>query len=413
MNKIALTKPKGSINCEIHLPSSKSESNRVLILKYLSNSDFKIINLSASDDTAVLQNALFNYRKQKSINIRNCGTAMRFLTAFLTIQDGEWILTGDHRMRERPISGLVNALSEIGADISYSAKNGSPPLIIKGKVLSGGTISIDGSISSQFISALVMLAPFLQEGLVINLTNEVASRPYIEMTLSILKHFGIKYSYRKNFISISNQQLIPKDYTIESDWTAASYWYQIVALSRSAEVKLMGLKRKSRQGDAIIARLFEELGVSTEFLADGVIIRKTGHITDHFEFNFSDNPDIAQTFGVTCAALNIGAKLSGLNNLRYKETERLSALSNELKKAGFNIDTEEDALLIRKSESISNRQLEIKTYGDHRMAMAFAPLAIKFGGIMIEEPSVVIKSYPQFFDDLKKAGFKADMLSCF
>jgi 3-phosphoshikimate 1-carboxyvinyltransferase len=413
MNKIAIAKPTKLINCEINLPASKSESNRVLILKYLSASDFRISNISDSDDTRVLKTLLDVYKKQKTLNTGNCGTAMRFLTAFLAIQQGEWTLTGDHRMRQRPISGLVNSLVSLGAEITYSDKKDAPPLKIKGKAITGGSVSVDGSISSQFISALILIAPFLPEGIMITLSGEVASRPYIEMTLSILKHFGIKYSYKKNFIGISKQEITPKDYIVESDWTAASYWYQIVAFSKAAEIKLIGLKRKSRQGDAIIARLFEELGVSTEFITDGVIIRKNGQLTDHFEFNFSDNPDLAQTFGVTCAGLNIDAKLTGLNNLRYKETERLSALSNELKKAGYNVETEHDALLIRKSERMSNRQLEIKTYNDHRMAMAFAPLAIKLGGIMLDEPSVVIKSYPQYFNDLEKAGFKVNMMSCF
>ena len=337
---------------------------------------------------------------------------MRFLTAFLSLQQGEWTLTGDHRMKHRPISELVEALREIGADISYTSETGKPPLKIKGKAISGGFININGSVSSQYISALALIAPFLPEGIFINIAGEVASRPYIEMTLSILKHFGIRYSYRKNLINIPNQQFLPKDYIIEADWTAASYWYQIVALSKSAEVKLKGLRHKSKQGDSIIARLFEYLGVSTHFADDGIIIRKEKNITELFEFDFFESPDIAQTIAVTCAALNVEAKLKGLDNLRHKEAERLSALSCELRKAGFNIESTNDVLIIKKTGQINNRQLEIKTYSDHRMAMAFAPLALKFGGIIIEEPAVVSKSYPLFFNDLEKAGFKADILNC-
>lgn len=413
MNKIAIGKPLKPINCEINLPASKSESNRVLMIKYLSGSDFSINNLSDSEDTKVLKNILEGYKKHKQLNTGNCGTAMRFLTAFLSLQNGEWLLTGDHRMRQRPIADLVDSLNSIGADIDYQAIKGSPPLRIKGKNIDGGNVQVNGSISSQFISALIMIAPFLNNGLTINMTGDIVSRPYIEMTLSILKHFGIKYSYKKNSVEIPNQPFIPKDYFIEADWTAASYWYQIAAFSKSAEIKLNGLKRKSRQGDAIIARLFEELGVSSEFVADGIIIRKVSNPAKYFEFDFADNPDIAQTFAVTCAGLNTEAKLSGLKNLKYKETERLSALSAELKKSGFNIETDEDSLLIKKTDRISNRQLEIKTYSDHRMALAFAPLAIKFGGIMLEEPSVVFKSYPNYFNDYEKAGFSVNMMNCF
>ena len=378
---------------EITLPSSKSISNRALIIKALSGLSFEIENLSMANDTQILQQLLAD-KNRTTFDVGHAGTAMRFLTAYLAIQQGEFILTGSERMQQRPIKILVDALTTLGADITYLKNEGFPPLKIIGKTLSGGEITIDGSISSQYISALMMIAPYIKNGLKINFEGQVASKPYLDMTAEMVKDF------KAGFV-------------VEPDWSSASYWYSMVALAKDAEITLLGLKKKSLQGDSVVAEIFEKFGVKTEYLPSGIRLTKLpnfGLPASNFQLNFSNCPDLAQTVAVASAALNIPVKLTGLSTLRIKETDRIAALQIELTKLGFKVEVDGDDLIIN-SHSGKIQQLNhwssisIRTYNDHRMAMAFAPLSL-LSPITIENPDVVVKSYPNFWQDLKNVGFE-------
>lgn len=378
---------------EITLPSSKSISNRALIIKALSGLPFEIENLSTANDTQILKQLLAD-KNRTTFDVGHAGTAMRFLTAYLAIQQGEFILTGSERMQQRPIKILVDALRTIGADITYLKNEGFPPLKIIGKTLSGGEITIDGSISSQYISALMMIAPYIKNGLKINFEGQVASKPYLDMTAEMVKDF------KAGFV-------------VEPDWSSASYWYSMVALAKDAEITLLGLKQESLQGDAIVVKIYENFGVKTEYLENGIRLTKISPpIAQHSPliFNFNNCPDLAQTVAVTSAALNIPIKLTGLSTLRIKETDRIAALQIELTKLGFNVEVDGDDLIINrhsgKSQQINHwSSISVHTYDDHRMAMAFAPLSL-LSPITIENPDVVVKSYPNFWEDLKNVGFE-------
>jgi len=407
------------IKARVTLPASKSINNRLLVIQALSHERFGIKNISSSDDARVMLTALSN--TTGLIDIGHAGTAMRFLTAYYAITRGKLILTGSERMKERPISILVDALRELGADIQYAGKEGYPPLEINGKMLEGGTIEIDGSISSQYISALLMVAPKLKNGLTMVLKNRITSMPYIVLTLNLMKHFGIKYSWRDNVISIAHQEYSSATYLhenkryafwIEADWSAASYWYQIAALSPQAEITIYGLTNHSLQGDAVTADLFAMLGVETHYFEEGVHLRKKEIALDSsgFHFNFIENPDLAQTFAVTLCMMGIPFHFTGLETLKIKETDRIAALQTELKQLGFLIDEPAHGELSWTPTSICQpvHNPAIKTYDDHRMAMAFAPVAILRNEIVIDNPNVVTKSYPEFWNDLKDAGFSID-----
>ncbi|WP_185955292.1 3-phosphoshikimate 1-carboxyvinyltransferase [Solitalea koreensis] len=412
---ILVSKSDKIIKGEISLPGSKSESNRALIMQALCKKPFEIRNLSIADDTVTLSKILNVDIKtqQTTIDVGPAGTAMRFLTAFLSVTPGEWILTGTHRMLERPVKLLVDALRLLGADIEYAGNEGFPPLRIRGKNLElTNEISIDGSVSSQYISALLMIAPTLPKGLILNLIGGVASRPYIEMTLAMMAELGIKHDWTGNTISISKQEYQPNDLYIEPDWSGASYWYSMVALADEADIKLIGLKGHSLQGDSVAAKIMENFGVSTEFLKDGIRLTKENRPISVDFIDFEHCPDIAQTLAVTCAALKHNCTFTGLESLKIKETDRVLALQNELAKFGVSMTQDElsyhidcDSIQI-KSDSMAF----INTYHDHRMAMAFAPLAITNGSLEIEDPAVTGKSYPSFWEDLTKVGFECKEL---
>lgn len=394
-----------SINTTIQLPTSKSISNRALILNALSHSPYQIKNLSDCDDTKVMIDAFDT--ESNLIDVKAAGTAMRFLTAYLSRMPGEWIITGTERMQERPINLLVDALESLGARIEYLGKLGYPPLKIKGSALDGGEIYLSGGVSSQFISALLMIAPTMSKGLVIHLEGEVISIPYIKLTLGMMAQFGVKASWEGDTIRIYPEEYRPVDYTVEADWSAASYWYELASLSDQAEIKLEGLFQNSMQGDSKVAELFLDLGIDTRFVDGGVVLTKTKRYTKKMFHNFVDEPDLAQTFAVTCCLENIPFMFTGLQSLRIKETDRIAALKQELRKLGYVLRDTEDSILEWDGERVVPVENPvIKTYEDHRMAMAFAPAAIKFDNLIIDTPGVVSKSYPHFWDDLKKVGFE-------
>ena len=397
--------PPGKLQTTITLPPSKSISNRLLIMNALSCSPYPIENLSDCEDTQVLIDA-FN-SDSNVFDVKGAGTAMRFLTAFLAEMEGEWIIRGNDRMHERPIYPLVNTLIALGAEIEYLEKEGYPPLKIKGRHLKGGEVYLSGNMSSQFVSALLMIAPKMDDGLIIHLENEVISKPYIHLTLGRMEKYGIKAKWEGKDIAVKLQEYVPAPIKVEADWSAASYWYTMVSLIPDAEVTLQGLNKNSLQGDSNLVNLFPDLGVSTEFISDGVIIRKTKKSTKKFFHNFVNEPDLAQTFVVACCLLNVPFLFSGVQSLKIKETDRINALKTELLKLGYVLkdDNEYRMLGWDKERSFRQKDAVIETYNDHRMAMSFTPACIPFGSIIIDNPRVVAKSYPNFWNDLKKAGF--------
>lgn len=402
--KYKITAPKNPIYTDIKLPASKSISNRALILKALSNSPFPIENLSDCDDTRVMVEA---FSSQNNIfDIGAAGTSMRFLTAYLSRMPGEWVITGSERMQQRPINTLVEALNTLGAHIEYLKNQGFPPLKIRGSALDGGDIFLSGGISSQFISALLMIAPTMEKGLTLHLEGNIISIPYIKLTLRMMEQFGVKCDWEGNVIKIFPNEYRPVPYLVESDWSAASYWYSIVALSNDARVELKGLFKDSGQGDSKVAELFMDLGVATEFTEDGVILTKTNRIVKKLFHNFVNEPDLAQTFVVTCCMLGVPFLFTGLQSLKIKETDRIEALKAEIKKLGYLITDSHNSILQWDGEKCEPEATPIiATYEDHRMAMAFAPAAIKLENLIIAEPMVVTKSYPYYWDDLRKTGF--------
>ena len=392
--------PSKEIDLQITLPASKSISNRALILNALAYSPYDIQNLSDCDDTRVTVKALDS--NDTTFDIGAAGTSMRFLTAFLAKTVGEWVITGSERMKQRPIKLLVEALNSLGARIEYMEKEGYPPLRIFGSALTGGEITLNGGISSQYISALMMIAPFMQEGLKIVLEGNVISVPYIHMTMSMMKEYGAKVSFENNIISIPPQTYNPIQYKVESDWSGASYWYEILSLTGKGKVFLTGLFQNSYQGDSRVAGLFEQLGVSSEYRADGVLLTANNQNISKFEYDFVDQPDLAQTFAVTCCLKGIPFNFSGLQTLKIKETDRIAALTNELRKLGFVLTEPAEGQLAWTGERCEQAEtISIATYEDHRMAMAFAPAALLYP-IIIEHPEVVSKSYPGFWSDIQK-----------
>lgn len=399
------------LDADIQLPASKSISNRALIIHALSGSETIPDNLSDCDDTQVLINALKN--KPHTIDIGAAGTAMRFLTAYLSCTDGDHILTGTERMKHRPIGVLVDALRMLGADINYEGENGYPPLHIHGHKLIGGKLEIPGNISSQFISALLLIAPMMKEGLTLNLTGGIVSRPYIDLTLNVMHAYGAEVDWADaDTIVVKPKPYTEHQYLIENDWSAASYWYEMASLYPvgNVNVTLHGLRDSSRQGDSVIRYIFSLLGVRTTFAVPHStqptsvkLSRHTQHV-DRLAYDFLNCPDLAQTVVVTCCALGIPFHFTGLASLRIKETDRLKALQHELEKLGFVIHAENDSELVwNGSKCEPHLDKGIDTYEDHRMAMAFAPLAIKYPGLRINNPEVVTKSYPDFWSDMQKA----------
>jgi 3-phosphoshikimate 1-carboxyvinyltransferase len=389
-----------NITARIDLPGSKSISNRALILNALSYSPYDILNLSDCDDTRVTLNALES--DNTTFDIGAAGTAMRFLTAFLSKTVGEWVITGSDRMKNRPVKILVDALNSLGAQIEYIGKEGYPPLHIFGSALTGGEIHLNGSISSQYISALMMIAPLMQKGLKIYLDGKIISKPYIEMTIQMMHEFGAEIELTENTILIEPQDYIPIEYTVESDWTAASYWYEMLSLVGKGNIFLNGLYQESYQGDCIVANIFEQLGIHTAYLSEGVLLTSIKSISQGMEYDFTNQPDLAQTLAVTCCLKGIPFVFSGLQSLKIKETDRIAALKNELMKLGFILNETGEGMLAWDGELCDPAEkIVIETYDDHRMAMAFTPAAV-FHPISIEHPEVVSKSYPGFWKDIEK-----------
>jgi len=395
-----------NITGSVNLPASKSISNRVLIISALSYSPYPIRNLSNSDDTKVLTAAL-NSNTNK-FDIGHAGTAMRFLTAFLSKIAGEWEVTGSERMKQRPVKIMVDALIELGAKIEYLENDGFPPLKIFGTHLKGKTITLDGSVSSQYISALLMIAPTIENGLTLKLTGNITSRLYIDLTLKLMARFGIQYQWKKNEITVPEQNYFPMDFTVEADWSGASYWYQIMALAGKGEIFLENLQLDSLQGDAHIAGWFEQFGIQSNQKENGVLLSKPKNIQpDKLTLNFIENPDIAQTMACLCVAKKIPFHFSGLKTLKIKETDRIAALQNELAKFGAFLTEPQHGELTWNGEiesSLTEEIPSVETYHDHRMALAFAPMAIAGYTFEINDPMVVTKSYPDFWNDLKKMG---------
>ena len=447
----------GSVNSSIVLPSSKSISNRALAIGALAGSIASITNLSDCDDTEVMQRWLTE--RPSTVDVGAAGSSMRFSTALLAVGQGEHVITGSERMKNRPIKILVDALRRLGADISYVEKEGYPPLRIVGKGgLSYGSVSLPGNVSSQYISALMMIGPYLKDGLILTLNDKVISRPYIEMTMSLMRQFGAKVywdcssdesngivdeycnsnstvdepchsngtvdeslesnsaddkSTESNVIIVEPGRYAVKSFNVESDWSAASYWYEMVALSSEgdARVLLPGLYEDSLQGDSKGREVFSLLGVKTEYTKDGVLLSKKTREVDTLEYDFVKMPDLAQTFVVTCCMMGVPFHFTGLESLKIKETDRIVALKNEMAKLGFDLEDRNDSELLwdgrrRALTAEEYDRVAIDTYEDHRMAMAFAPVALVNGSIRINNPHVVSKSYPRYWDNLLAAGFQ-------
>jgi 3-phosphoshikimate 1-carboxyvinyltransferase len=407
-----ITSPK-KLDTSISLPASKSISNRALIIYALSGGRLMPQNLSDCDDTNVIIEAM-RYMPEV-IDIKAAGTAMRFMTAYLSVMRGTHVITGTKRMKNRPIGVLVDALRNLGADIEYVEKEGYPPLRITGRSLTGGVLEIAGDVSSQYISALLMIGPVLEDGLELRLTGDIISRPYIDLTLWLMREFGADADWSSgDTISVKAQAYQNRDYFIENDWSGASYWYEMVALSgdRDASIQLSGLTDGSKQGDSVVKYIFSLLGVKTIFETkeEGklqvVTLKKSGRRVPRLEYDFVNSPDLTQTIVVACCMLGVPFHFRGLSTLKIKETDRIEALKNEMRKLGFVLTDKNNSELIwdgTRCEPAADAIID--TYEDHRMALAFAPVSMK-QQITINNPQVVSKSYPNFWHDLQKAGFE-------
>lgn len=410
--KYIITAPT-ALDVQVDLPASKSISNRALIIHALSGGDDFPENLSDCDDTEVTIKALKDM--PEVIDIMAAGTAMRFLTAYLSVTPGEHTITGTDRMKHRPIKILVDALRYLGADIEYAGEEGFPPLHIRGRQLDGYKLTIPGNVSSQYISALLMIGPVLKKGLQLKLTGDIISRPYIDLTLSVMATFGADAEWTDiDTITVKAQPYRPSPYYIENDWSAASYWYEMMALSDSkdSEVVLAGLADGSRQGDSTVRYIFSLLGVKTIFteapegVPTTVKLKCTGRKLPRLEYDFVSAPDLAQTFVVCCCAMDVKFRFTGLQTLKIKETDRIEALKTEMRKLGYVVTDVDGCELVWNGERCEPDSAPvIDTYEDHRMALAFAPLALKLGNVTINNPQVVTKSYPHYWEDLEKAGF--------
>lgn len=406
-----ILKAPSLLRAEINLPASKSISNRALIICALAGGRKIPSNLSDCDDTEVIVNAMRDM--PDTIDIKAAGTAMRFMTAYLAVTPGEHTLTGTERMKHRPIKVLVDALRSLGADIRYVGDEGFPPLRIKGKELAGGRLEIAGNVSSQYISALLLIGPALKRGLELHLTGEIISRPYIDLTLWMMNEFGADAEWSDiNTIKVAPKPYVERDYTIENDWSAASYWYEMMALSQNPDdqVVLDGLMDGSKQGDSSVRYIFSLLGVKTTFedrrqgVPTRVTLKRSAMCVPRLEYDFVSSPDLAQTFVVCCAKMGVKFRFTGLQTLKIKETDRIEALKTEMRKLGYVIRDVEGKELIWDGERCEPAaDGAIDTYEDHRMALAFAPVAFRQMEIKINNPQVVSKSYPHFWEDLQRA----------
>ncbi|MGN6398264.1 MAG: 3-phosphoshikimate 1-carboxyvinyltransferase [Mucilaginibacter sp.] len=423
-HNIILTKRDKSAKGTVHLTGSKSECNRALIIEALSNGKVKVENISDAADAVLLAGILRSDKQLavsgndnsasentvSEINIGPAGTAMRFLTAYFTLRDEEVILTGSARMKQRPIGILVDALREIGAQIDYVENEGFPPIHIKGGLVQeSNKVSVKGDISSQYITALLLIAPRLPLGLELHIEGELTSKPYVEMTLAMLQSVGIQHSWEDNVIAIANQEFAETSIHVEPDWSAASYWYAIAALADEAELFLPGLTQYSLQGDSVITEIMANFGITSQFKDGGVYLQKEPKPVIRKIFDMKECPDLAQTVIVVCAALGHEATFTGLETLKIKETDRIAALQNELAKIGVKLIEKGQIYKLDCSEKSIPNRIFVNTYHDHRMAMAFAPLALVIPEIEFEDADVVEKSYPAFWKDLKKVGFTTEV----
>lgn len=401
---LLLQTSQSDLQAQIAVTGSKSETNRLLLLQALFP-NITLANTSNSDDSEVMQKALKG--NDEIVDIHHAGTAMRFLTAYFAVNEGrEVVLTGSPRMKERPIKVLVEALQQLGAQISYENEEGYPPIRIKGQKITNNKVSIPANVSSQYISALLLVAPKLENGIELTLVGEITSIPYIKMTLALLNDLQIQTSFEGNVIKVyPKPEVASKVMTVESDWSSASYFFSLVALSDTATIALSSYKGTSLQGDSALVEIYAKIGVETYFEENKMTLTKIKNFNfEDVTFDLNNTPDIAQTIVVTCLGLGIGCHLTGLHTLKIKETDRLEALRIEMTKLGANITVTNDSLTLAASNHI-NSNVSIATYNDHRMAMAFAPLALKVP-IIIDNAEVVSKSYPDFWEDLKTLGFK-------
>ncbi len=438
MKTIKIIKPDAPLKGTLHLPSSKSISNRLLIMQALSGTDFGITNLSTADDTLILQKLLTQInlnagqRDAVELDCSNAGTDLRFLTAFLATKPGRWVLTGTDRMKQRPIGELVENLKKLGASIEYLGTIGFPPLLVKGRKLFSTDLQINAGLSSQFISALMMIAPGLPEGLTLNIKGDIVSEPYIDMTVSLMKECGARVRKWKHKIRIEPGTYSCSQFTVESDWSAASFWYQAAALADEADLELPGLSAHSLQGDSVLARVYTLFGVHSDIRYPASCIPHPASCIPHpasriphpasclhlsgnysqpvdFTYDFTHHPDLALPMIATCAALGLRGHFEGLKSLAIKESDRVYALTSELTKLGckLTVTTGDNPVIeIHPSKLIFKPETIIDTYRDHRMAMTFAMLVLKTGSIRIADPDVVAKSYPEFWEDLESVGFQ-------
>ena len=409
--------PDSPLTGAIHLPASKSISNRLLMLNEYSGNRITINGISTASDTVGLSNMLTqvslrteNQDKPLVVDAGDAGTTFRFILPYLANMPGQFILTGTERMKNRPVGELVEVLKKIGADINYLEKENYPPLEIRGKRLSGGMVNIEAGVSSQFISSLLMIAPVLPKGIQIHLKNVIVSQPYIELTLFLMERLGVTISEDERYIGIEHQEVSEASFEVGKDWSAAAFWYSMAALSRDTDLFLNGLNTQSIQGDAILVAIYAVLGIETIGERGGLRLKKIEREASNFEFDFLHYPDLVPAVAVTCAALNIPAKLTGIRNLRIKESDRIYALENELNKMGFIAKSNPDELIITPTTKRIDLSKPVETYNDHRIAMAFAPLAVISGNICIMDPDVVKKSYPGFWGELDGLGFEVTFL---
>lgn len=406
MKALRIEGPSHPIKCKLEISGSKSISNRALLIKALCKESFTIDNLSVSDDSSTMK-ALLDHQGPE-YDAHHAGTTFRFLTAYFSLKTGEQILTGSERMKQRPIGPLVDALRTIGADIEYLENEGYPPLRIKSfQGQKTATLNIASDISSQFISALCMIAPTLPQGLTLELEKELVSRPYLMMTLNMMSYFGVEHLFNNNTIGIRHQEYKPKDFIVESDWSSASYHYLIAGLLPGSKIELSKYFEESLQGDSEISKVFSQLGVDTHFQDNSIVIQSTENKVDEFEYDFIEIPDTAQTFASWAAGNGVAIRYNGLKTLAIKETDRVAALTEELSKLSIKIQKDESGEFeyVQIGKAHSNQIPHFETYNDHRMAMALAPLSI-VSPVIIKDPKVVSKSYPNFWQDLSAMGFK-------
>lgn len=388
----------------IDLESSKSISNRLLILKEFCKTKFEIQNLSNAKDTKILNELLYSFKSTKDINCEDAGTALRFVIAFLATKEGIWKVSGSERMHERPVKPLIDCLTELGSEIKYLEKEAVLPIEIKSKKLKSKKLCLPGDISSQFISALLMIAPTIENGLTLEITSKVLSKPYIDMTLNLMSEFGIKYSWENNLIKVEKQNYLAKNIKVENDWSAASFWYSFLALSKSGEIKIPNLYANSIQGDSVLSIIYSKLGIKTEFNADSIILSKTKNIAKEIELDLSNHPDLALPITVTCCGLGIKAHLMGLESLKVKESNRLECIKKELRKFNISCEIDSSSIKIKENQNIVQPTSIIECHHDHRIAMSIAPLVMKVDSIKFDDKEVVNKSYPKFWEDFNKVS---------